>query len=363
MDPFSETKATQDLDIEPFIDEIRNNARKKSFFLNAIRALLVFIKGFSINQEDIGADRFAEEIDSLSERFVEENDAEVIESVFEKYRKSIPHFIKRQKAYLRDREKELWDIIGLQRSAIASIDSENQDYHQKVYEQSEKIEAITQLDDIKNIKKRLFKEVETIRETLKEKQQQERERLDALAKQISLLNIELEKARTEGTLDDLTQAYNRKAFDNYIRKSVDQCTTKRSRFSLLMLDIDDFKRINDAHGHQIGDRVLVALVEKCKEFIRGEDFLARYGGEEFAIILPGASLKNALKKARRIRKAVAGTHYTAENQIKGQEGISITVSIGVASFEKNDSISTLIDRADRALYEAKRTGKNRVVGA
>ena len=178
--------------------------------------------------------------------------------------------------------------------------------------------------------------------------------------EIDWKHLELKKVKTKGMTDDLTKAYNRGAFDSYIRKIVDQNAIKRSPFSLLILDIDDFKKINDVYGHQIGDRVLVALVNKCTEFIRDEDFLARYGGEEFVIVLPGASLRNALKKAQRLRKAIAGTHYTTDKE-KKCEDLSITVSVGVSSFEKNDSVSTVIGRADRALYQAKRTGKNRVV--
>ena len=261
---------------------------------------------------------------------------------------------------MRDREKEIWDIIDLQRTAIAALDSENRDYNRKVYEQSEKIEAITMLDDIKSIKNKLKREVELIQETVRRKQEQDKQQMDDLAKQINILNLELKKAKTKGMMDDLTKAYNRGAFDSYLRKIVDQNTIKRSPFSLLMLDIDDFKKINDDYGHPIGDRVLVALVKKCNELVREQDFLARYGGEEFAIVLPGASLRNAAKKAQRIRKAIAGTRYTPDKEQKG-EAISITVSIGVSSFAKNDSVFTVIDRADRSLYQAKRTGKNRVV--
>ena len=280
--------------------------------------------------------------------FAEEKNIKSVESLFERHKKTIPAFIERQKAYLQAREKEIWDIIDLQRTAIAALDSGNQDYNRKVYEQSQQIDAITMLDDIKTIKKKLKREVEAIQETVRKKQEQDKQQMDALAKQISILNLELKEAKTKGMTDDLTKAYNRGAFDSYLRKIVDQNAIKPSPFSLLILDIDDFKEINDAYGHQIGDRVLVALVKKCNEFIREKDFLARYGGEEFVIVLPGASLKNALKKARRLLKAVAGTRYIPSKEKKG-EAISFTVSIGVSSFDKEDSASTDIDRADKAL--------------
>ena len=360
MTYLSKNKENETVHMERFIEEIRDNAEKKGVYLDAIRALLLFIKDFSIDFEETGSDRFVKQIDDLSEKFVTEKKTKAVETFFESYKKSIPAFIREQKEYLNSREKELWDIIGLQRTAITTLGTENRDYNRKVYEQSKQIEATTMLDDIKIMKKNLKKEVASIQATVRKKEERDRQQMDALSKQVSRLNVELKEVKTKAMTDGLTKAYNREAFDSYIRKIVDRNTIKPSPFSLLMLDIDDFKKINDTYGHQIGDRVLVALVKKCTEFIRDEDFLARYGGEEFVIVLPGASLRNALKKAQRLRKAIAGTHYTTDKE-KGGKGLSITVSIGASSFRKSDSVSTVIDRSDQALYQAKRTGKNRVV--
>ncbi len=360
MNDITENKGRKIVDLEPFIDEIRDNAKKKVFHLNTIRALLVFIKGFCLDQKEIHSDLFIKQMDELSETFEEENDVRSVETTFEKHKKTIPAFIERQKNYLRDREKEIWDIIDLQRTAITGLDSENQSYNRKVFEQSEKIEAITLLDDLKTIKNKLKKEVENIQETVRKKQEQDKRQMDELSRQVDLLNLELKKAKTKGMTDSLTKTYNRGAFDGFIRKLVDQNTIKRAPFSLLLIDIDDFKKINDEYGHQIGDRVLVAVVKKCNEMIREQDFLARYGGEEFAILLPGASLRNALKKAQRIRKAIAGARYTPDKDEKSAI-LTITVSIGVSTFASNDSVSAVIERADKALYRAKSAGKNQVV--
>ena len=359
MTYLSKNKKNETVHMERFIEEIRDNAEKKGVYLDAIRALLLFIKDFSMDFEETGSDRFVKQIDGLSERFVAEKKTKAVETIFESYKKSIPAFIRKQKEYLNNREKELWDIIGLQRTAITTLGTENRDYNRKVYEQSKQIEATTMLDDIKIMKKNLKKEVASIQATVRTKEERDRQQMDALSKQVSRLNVELKEVKTKAMTDGLTKAYNREAFDSYIRKIVDRNMIKQSPFSLLLLDIDDFKKINDTYGHQIGDRVLVALVKKCAEFIRDEDFLARYGGEEFIIVLPGASLRNALKKAQRLRKTIAETHYTTDKE-KGGKGLSITVSIGASSFRKNDSVSTVIDRSDQALYQAKRTGKNRV---
>jgi diguanylate cyclase len=126
-----------------------------------------------------------------------------------------------------------------------------------------------------------------------------------------------------------------------------------------MLDIDNFKKINDGYGHQIGDRVLVALARKCHSLIRNDDIMARYGGEEFVILLPNASLDNAVTKADSIRKTIANTRYALDDVEPGNT-LSITISIGVSVFSNGDSPLTVVERADKALYLAKRRGKNRV---
>ncbi|OQY11942.1 MAG: hypothetical protein B6I30_05795 [Desulfobacteraceae bacterium 4572_187] len=360
MANFLKNKKNETSDMERFIEEIRDNAKKKGVYLDAIRALLLFMKDFSMDFEGTDSDRFVKQIDDLSETFATEKKLKTVESIFERRKKTIPAFIRGQKEYLNTREKEIWDIIGFQRTAISTLDTENLAYNRKVYGQSKQIEAVTILDDIKTMKENIKKEVMSIQATVRKKEEQDRKQIEGLAEQISSLNVELKKVKTKAMTDGLTKAYNRGAFDSYMRKMVDQNTVKRSPFSLLMLDIDNFKKINDGYGHPIGDRVLVALVRKCAQLIRDEDFLARYGGEEFAIVLPGASLRNALKKAQRIRKAIAGTHYKTDKE-KGGNTLSVTVSIGASSFCKNDSVSTVIDRSDRALYQAKRTGKNRVV--
>ena len=127
--------------------------------------------------------------------------------------------------------------------------------------------------------------------------------------------------------------------------------------AMVNLDIDNFKNINDIHGHQIGDRVIMTFVNKCRQPIRGEDFFARYGGEEFVIILPGASLKNAVKKANHICKSVTSTRYRLDDDHDGQT-LRVTISIGVSCHQKDDTTTSVIQRADKALYAAKHAGKN-----
>lgn len=155
-------------------------------------------------------------------------------------------------------------------------------------------------------------------------------------------------------LDELTGLYNRRALNHKLSDLWSACYHRKHAFSLLMLDIDHFKRYNDTHGHPAGDRCLQAVARQMKESL-GSEFLARYGGEEFVVLLPKHDAESAHKRAEKLRKAVE------KLVIEDQE--SVTLSVGAASVypHRHHDSSMLINLADKALYEAKASGRNRVV--
>jgi diguanylate cyclase len=334
--------------------------QKSDLFLRTTLALLHFMKAFAQDIQDIHADTYKETIDLLTEKYKSSEKPPSIELVFEREKINILSFIERQNQYLEDREKELRDIIDLLTKAMANLSVENRDFYQRVYDQSEKMIEITRLDDIKKIKAALKHEVDQMREVVDCKRDQELRQMKFLAGQVSSLRDELEKAKEKSITDGLTGVYNRLALDEYLAEKIERSEVMKDGFALLMLDLDNFKSINDKFGHPIGDRVLVAIAKKCRTAIRSDDFLARYGGEEFAIILPGANLKNALKKAEQICQLIAATRYAASSN-QSEEQLSVTVSIGVSAFKKGDTPASLIARADEALYNAKRRGKNKAI--
>lgn len=340
--------------------QVRDYEDRLQFFQNAIGTLLVFIKDFSLDLNEINAEAFKKEMDELNEKISSVEKTKKLHSVFEKYRKIIFLFVEQLKKHLNDREDELKGIIDLLTKAMSTVDADNQLFNQKIYEQSERIEKITLLDDIKKIKGALKYEIENVREAIKEKKLFDKEHLEKLSKKVETLNLELEKARAESLIDGLTGAYNRLAFDRYMISLVERNADRRHPFSLLFLDIDNFKDINDTYGHPIGDRVILALIQKCREITRKDDYIARFGGDEFAIVMPKASIRNASKKAKQLAKVVAGTRY-AVNTDEDSHDLSFTVSVGVSAYRKGDTALNLTERADKALYMAKHSGKARVV--
>lgn len=329
----------------------------KDQYLLTIRSLIVFLKQFALDIQEIESDRFKTEMEEFKDKYLSADSLKQRTKLLNRQTPRVEHYIQRQHAYLTDREKEFRDIIDLLSKAMTGLNTDNQSFYRRVYDHSEKLEEITLLDDLKKIKSALETEVSQIRQAVHDQKKIEHQKIEALAGQVDSLRNELQKTRTQMQTDSLTGVKNRKALDQYLEDMVEQSLMHRRSFALIMFDIDDFKEINDTYGHPVGDRVLVAFAQKCLGMIRSDDFIGRYGGEEFLIILPGASLRNATKKAKHICKSLAETHYAIND--KG-DTLKVTVSIGVAAMNKNDTSGKIIERADKALYRAKREGKNRV---
>lgn len=151
--------------------------------------------------------------------------------------------------------------------------------------------------------------------------------------------------------DKLTGAYNRRTWDEEIRREFSKANRQSSRLCLVMTDLDHFKRVNDKFGHQRGDRVLQEFTERLRQAVRASDTLYRLGGEEFAVLLPGTDIEQGRVTAEKLRVHVANTPL---------DGLPITASFGVAETDGNESPDEFFRRADQAMYAAKAKGRNRV---
>jgi diguanylate cyclase len=159
--------------------------------------------------------------------------------------------------------------------------------------------------------------------------------------------------------DPLTGLANRRGLDEMLYAAQIKAMETGGALSLLLIDIDHFKQFNDTYGHQVGDQVLRLTAGVFRDLLREADFAARYGGEELIGVLEGADLTTARDVAERIRVTVA--ERKMRRRSTGEELGAITVSIGVAEFQPGESMGDLVERADRALYQAKRAGRNRTV--
>ena len=191
------------------------------------------------------------------------------------------------------------------------------------------------------------------------------ERNRVLEKQLAVSSARLTRLKDsmadlkrETTTDLLTGLFNRKAFNVRLRRALSEAHAAGAPVSVLMLDVDHFKQVNDSYGHQTGDLVLRLIGRLLTESVKGRDTAARYGGEEFAVLLIGTDLAGGVALANQIRLSLDNKHLVKKRAT--DEFGKITVSIGVAQGQPKDTAASLLDRADAAMYKAKHLGRNQV---
>lgn len=185
-----------------------------------------------------------------------------------------------------------------------------------------------------------------------------REKTEATEERISAMQEELDRVSAQARHDPLTGALNRRGLDETIEREIAAARRRGGALCLSLLDVDNFKAINERLGHEVGDAALVHLAEVVRACLRPQDALARYGGEEFVVVLPDTTLDLGLLAMTRLQRELTKRFFLQDN-----EKILITFSAGVAQLDNVETGADAIRRADQAMYLAKRSGKNRVLGA
>lgn len=228
-------------------------------------------------------------------------------------------------------------------------------YSENLADITEKIGGVKDRDSLRMI-------VETLVQATNEMQQTNlslEQKLNASKAEIQQLQQNLEMVRHESLTDPMTGLANRKYFDEALQRAIAEAGARSEPLSLLMIDIDHFKRFNDTYGHLTGDQVLRLVAASLKQNVTGQDIAARYGGEEFAVILPNTVLRSAVTVGDHIRRAAMSKELIKRST--GELLGRITLSVGAATLHHGDTAQSLIERADACLYAAKRNGRNRVI--
>jgi diguanylate cyclase (GGDEF)-like protein len=223
---------------------------------------------------------------------------------------------------------------------------------------------------LEDIKQTVLERLATLQEALNQRRQFDKSRegqvhdeLNRIRGQLQGLQEELSRVEAEKTslafklqFDPLTGAFTRSIFQDRLGQELDRYRRYQHPFSVIMFDVDHFKKINDSYGHPIGDRCLREIVERTKPLLRRSDMVARYGGEEFIVILPETGKQQGAVAAEKLRQVIETTEF----MVQGQR-FPVTISFGVTEVGPLDSEpEDIVQRADKALYQAKETGRNRV---
>jgi diguanylate cyclase len=250
--------------------------------------------------------------------------------------------------------EEIATLVGMIREALAIVAGDSQSFGKSLVSSMDRFEALVRIDDLPKLKMALVKEVGSLRSLAAERQKNWEQTSARFHARIELLERQLSESQREAALDPLTQVANRGAFDRACNEWI---TSGKRQFALALLDIDHFKSINDTLGHPIGDRAITLVAKTLKESVRSsQDVVARFGGDEFAVLMAEATLQQAAHRLRMVATGLAAVSLGPE-----EAPMKITLSCGIVELSAGDTPASLVERADAALYEAKRLGRNRVV--
>lgn len=246
------------------------------------------------------------------------------------------------------------DMLSVMIDHICGWDVSNNQFCAAMTSCIDRLEQNPGIDELKEI----ITEVTTEARKSLDGSQAIKSTLHSLSTEIANLRQDVDKLGNQALTDALTQVANRRGFDNALTEQIEEANKSDQPLSLLVVDIDDFKQINDQFGHQIGDKILKYVAATLRNHIRGNDLLARYGGEEFTVLLPQTGEKAASHVAENLLTAISARQLTTgtNNQVIGR----ITASVGLACYQSGETAKAFFNRADQAMYSAKRNGKNRV---
>ncbi|MCB5195024.1 GGDEF domain-containing protein [Deefgea salmonis] len=231
-------------------------------------------------------------------------------------------------------------------------------YHDKINQYAEKIDSANDLTSIRHVMEDLLLDTRSMQLDVQRSRDDlfnARKQADEAHSRVVELEQELSSLSDKVRSDQLTGALNRRGLEEAYEVEAARAVRNASPLTIALLDIDNFKKLNDTQGHAVGDRALVHLVQVVKDLVRPTDSVARYGGEEFIVLMPDTDLEAGVQVMQRVQRELTRRFFTHNN-----EKVLITFSAGVALFHAEDTRDAVIERADQAMYIAKKSGKNRV---
>ncbi|MEQ1876594.1 MAG: GGDEF domain-containing protein [Bdellovibrionia bacterium] len=296
-----------------------------------------------------------DDLDKLAKELVESDEAQ-IEKVLFRYRQFFGSYRIAEFSYIQttfdDFRRIILDFVDQLGEDLSDEKKEDLEIKEKMDHLREAIESNS--IDVLRAESRQF--IDTYVQIHAKKEKRRSKRAESVKKNLDTVKKQLSDANNEMKVDHLTGAHNRRSFDAQMKKLAADAEESGKAVTVLTLDIDHFKKVNDCYGHDIGDFCLQECVKMLRSVFSGNlDFVARIGGEEFAVLLPNHTAEQAMKRAESARVKIA-----SEKFIKNEFQFEFTVSMGIAQRQRHESLDAWLKRADKAMYQSKNTGRNRI---
>ena len=292
----------------------------------------------------------AEETDSMEPVTMDQRHWADLQQFFRAHRRD-------EQAAVLDRAEGMRGLISEMTNGLRNAITDDNAKDELVTRELARLSTVVEGNSLEDIRIQLARTVDVVSQVVRDRQERYEAQLELMGQRVHSLRADLVALREQVNLDALTRLHNRGAFDDVLAKQVDFSFLAGQPMALMMVDLDNFKQINDTHGHPGGDVVLQTVANTLIQlFPRRSDFIARYGGEEFALILVDAEPDDLTPLGERILDAVRALEIDYLDSC-----ISLTCSIGIATGTPQDSSETLLRRADAALYQAKQDGRDRLV--
>jgi len=298
-------------------------------------------------------ERFKEQLRHFALQLTESH--EVTRTFCEEILSACRAFYERAQAHLAERESEFSDLMRMLGDMMTTLDGSSASFTAQLDRSAERLTRMVDINDIRILKRRLAIEVEALKKLGIEKRAADEAMRTTFTHEIERLQVRLAQSMEEASLDQLTKIANRGRFERTLHQWVVAHRASGLPFVLAMVDVDNFKHINDGYGHPEGDRVLVEIGKTLASGVRATDLVARYGGDEFVVMLAHSTSAQALTRITALTERLSSIRIGDD-----AEGPHLTLSVGATEWTVDDEPDEMISRADSAMYQAKRAGKNRI---